>query len=65
MPYQLFNSIKTTLCDKSFYLVVEWPGGHKSVYHCFNSLHHQPPPIASKRRLRVRKGDSKESTLPS
>jgi hypothetical protein len=48
-------------CD----LVVEWTSGHKSVYHCFNSLHHQPPPLASKRRLRVREGDSKESTLPS
>ena len=43
-------------CD----LVVERTSGHKSVYHCFNSLNHQPPPLASKRRLRVRKGDSKE-----
>jgi hypothetical protein len=47
-------------CD----IVVEWPGGQKSVYHCFSSLH-QPSSLASKRRLRVRKGDSKESTLPS
>jgi len=57
----LFNFFICSKASNPCDLVDEWPGGHKSVYHCLNSLHHQLPPIASKRRLRVRQVDSKES----
>jgi hypothetical protein len=45
----LFNFFICSKASNPYYLVVKWPGGHKSVYHCLKSPHHQPPPIASKR----------------